>query len=211
MSRTWLRQFSAFAVTAIWVSAVVSGIGVLQRYANTPGQAAIPPHDWPAESQLLLSRHRPTLVVFAHPRCPCTRATLSELESIMAQCHDRLTAHILFIQPDGVGADWRDTDLWTMADRIPGAIVTTDRNGQESRRFGAAISGQAVLYSTGQTLAFAGGITASRGHVGANVGRSTIIEIVRPTHEAGSTRNTCSVFGCPLQNTEWNDSGVRTK
>jgi hypothetical protein len=74
-----------------------------------------------------------------------------------------------------------------------------DLEGRESRRFGAATSGQTLLYAADGRLLFNGGITESRGHSGDNAGRSAILSLVlgltsAPTGQPLST----PVYGCPL-------------
>ena len=53
-----------------------------------------------------------------------------------------------------------------------------DISGDEARRFGAATSGEALLYSPSGKLLFHGGITPSRGHEGGSVGRDALVRCV---------------------------------
>lgn len=183
------------STTIAWLILVVIGLWVLSGYENTPGIAAAPPAQWPAASQIQRTPNQATLVILAHPHCPCTRASIGELSSIMAHGQGRLSAYVLFIKPDGVPNDWEMTDLWQNASRIPGVRVIQDTNGGEARHFNAATSGQAILYDPDGRLLFTGGITASRGHSGDNAGRSAIVALVN----AGvADRSHTLVFGCPL-------------
>jgi hypothetical protein len=133
--------------------------------------------------------------MFAHPHCPCTRASLGELERLMAQVPGRLSAHVVFLKPPGTAADWEKTDLWGKAARIPGVSVGADNAGREARRFNAETSGQTLLYDQAGKLRFQGGITLSRGHAGDNPGRSAIEELLR---EERSNQVKTPVFGCAL-------------
>jgi len=139
--------------------------------------------------------------MFAHPRCPCTRASINELAVLMAQCEGKLNAHVAFFQPDDAKSDWSQTDLWFSASRIPDVEVFADEEGSEARRFGAATSGQVLLYDSDGELLFQGGITSARGHAGDNVGRSSIVRLLgktrRPIRERSSSTE-APVFGCPL-------------
>ena len=181
----------------IWVVLVASGLWFLWGYENAPGEAAKPPQQWPSVSRIQLGRSQPTLVMLAHPRCPCTRASIGELARVMAHGQGRLSAYVLFIRPDGFDDDWEHSDLWQSAAGIPGVNVVSDPDGVEARLFNAATSGQSVLYSTEGQLIFSGGITAARGHHGDNAGQSAIIAIV---NAAAPERNQTAVFGCPLFN-----------
>ena len=172
-----------------------AGLGLLWAYENTPGPAAPPPSHWPPDSSLQLDTDRATLIMVAHPHCPCTRASIGELARLMTQARGRLTAYALFVKPEGFHDDWEKTDLWQSAASIPGVSAVVDDGGGEARRFHAVTSGRTVLYDAGGRLLFSGGITGSRGHSGDNAGRSAIVSLLS-TGEA--ERAETFVFGCPL-------------
>lgn len=194
----WIRVRTVYLIVAVtWATAVGVGLAALWRYESTPGRAAQPPARWPADTGLTRRAGMPTLVLFAHPHCPCTRATIAELAKLMTECHGEVDALVLFVRPPGMAAAWERTDLWNSAGAISGVRIATDEGAIESRRFGALTSGQALLYAADGRLLFAGGITESRGHEGDNAGRSAIAAIV---HGAGAATGTAStpVYGCPL-------------
>jgi hypothetical protein len=116
--------------------------------------------------------------MLAHPKCPCTRASIGELAAIMAHCQGRLNAYVLFMKPEGFTEDWEKTDLWQSASQIPDVQVISDPSGEEARRFSAVTSGQTLLYDLKGELLFSGGITPSRGHSGDNAGKSAIVSII---------------------------------
>ncbi len=187
-----------FILISAWVSwALVTalGVGVLWSYENAPGPAATPPSHWPVDSGIRPATERATLVMLAHPHCPCTRASIGELALLMAQTHGRLTAYVLFLKPAGSPDDWEKSDLWQSAASIPDVDVVLDNDGVEARRFHAMTSGQTVLYDRTGRLLFSGGITRSRGHSGDNTGRSAIVSLLN-AGEANQTET--AVFGCPL-------------
>jgi hypothetical protein len=179
----------------VWLSAVCIGLVLLWGYENTPGLAAAVPRLWPTNSRIQAAIDHPTLVMLAHPHCPCTRASIGELAGIMAHSQGRLTAYVLFLKPDGFPDNWEQTDLWQSASRIPGVKVMLDGDGNEARLFHAATSGQTVLYDAQGRLLFSGGITGSRGHSGDNAGRSAIVSLV---NAQVPERTESFVFGCPL-------------
>ena len=182
-------------ITLVWATLVGSGLWWLWSYENAPGRAAMPPEQWPANSRIQLAHAEATLVMLAHPHCPCTRASIGELARIMAHSQGRLRAYVLFIKPAGTADDWEATDLWESASDIPGVTVVQDSDGIEAHLFNAATSGQTLLYNTQGRLLFSGGITGSRGHFGDNAGESAIVAIV---NAAVPERTQTSVFGCPL-------------
>jgi hypothetical protein len=168
---------------------------ILWGYENRPGVSAEAPLLWPAESRIQRATDRATLVMLAHPHCPCTRASIGELASLMAHSQGRLNAYVLFLKPEGFTEEWEKTDLWESAVMIPGVTAMIDDGGAEARRFHAATSGQTILYGADGRLLFTGGITGSRGHAGDNAGRSSIVSLVN----AGTAERTETfVFGCPL-------------
>jgi hypothetical protein len=184
-----------WALVAAWASGVTLGFAALERHRGTPGERAEAPERWPEESRVEPSRERATLVLFAHPKCPCTRATLGELEAVLARSGERVRAHVLFVRPSGVPTAWERTDLWSRAAGLPGVLVASDEGGVEATRFGARTSGHVVLYDRDGTLRFAGGITGSRGHAGDNAGRSAVEDLLAGRSSAVPVT---PVFGCPL-------------
>ena len=188
---------SAFAtlVAMVWAVVVAVGMGLLVRYSLGPGRPAHAPELWPAGTRAARTPGRPSLVMIAHPRCACTRASLGELAVLMARCPGRLSATVLFVRPQGTPVAWDRTDLRSSAEAIPGVAVITDDDGREARRFGAATSGQVLLYDTEGRLEFSGGITAGRGHSGDNAGRAALEARLL---EGRGGRPTTPVFGCAL-------------
>jgi hypothetical protein len=133
--------------------------------------------------------------MFAHPHCPCTRASIGELAVLMTHCQNQIKACVVFFQPKGSSQDWPHTDLWRSAAAIPGVTVRPDEDGIEAKCFQATTSGHVVLYDAQGKLVFSGGITSSRGHAGDNAGRSEIMQWLRYETAAGSET---PVFGCSL-------------
>jgi hypothetical protein len=178
-----------------WLGAIGNGLRLVWVYENSPGQSGTSPTTWPTDSVIKRRPDLPTLVLFIHPHCPCSRASIGELAILMAHSQGWVNANALFVKPAKFGEAWEKTDLWNSATDIPGVNVTTDDNGVEARRFRSETSGQVVLYSAEGRLLFSGGITGSRGHSGNNDGRTAILSILA-TGKALKTET--PVFGCPL-------------
>jgi hypothetical protein len=177
-----------------WFSLVGAGFYLLLGFEATPGPAGRLSPAWPGTS-IKPASQRPTLLVFAHPRCPCTRATVEELALLMTHCQGRVEAHVLFYRPGGAEPGWERTDTWEAAARIPGVRVAVDPDGAQAARFAAETSGHAVLYGPDGRLWFSGGITDGRGHAGESGGRRAIMQLL--TGEAHHAEGT-PVYGCPL-------------
>jgi hypothetical protein len=185
----WAGVTAAFA-------AITAGFTVLYRYDAAPGAPPDPPVRWPAGVPFAPDAARPTLVLFAHPRCPCTGATIGELDRLAAHCGDRLALHVLFFTDPRLGPDWARTDLWDHAARIPGVHVHEDPAGDVALRFGARTSGTVVLYAPNGRLQFRGGITTARGHAGDSPGAAAIAECART---GATTLAATAVYGCELR------------
>jgi hypothetical protein len=194
----WIRRTIIAAVVAAWLLAAGLGFSGLWAYGSAAGTPAQPPLKFPGDSGLQKASDRPTLILFIHPHCPCSRATLGELARLATICRGRLSIFVLMLHPANTSTNWEHTDLWESASAIPQVTVLSDEGGVESRRFGVATSGQALLYSAKGELLFTGGITESRGHSGDNAGRDAIVSFVLGTSatQPGKT----SVYGCPLFN-----------
>jgi hypothetical protein len=180
---------------AAWIVALVLSGRALLSYESTPGQVGAVPTAWPRTSQIPPPSNRAVLIMLAHPRCPCTRASMAELTKIMTHVQGKVAAYVLFLKPAGSGPDWDDTNLVQKAEAIPGVKVISDRDGAEAQRFGAKTSGHTLLFAADRRLLFSGGITELRGHEGDNVGENAIVSFV---NKNSTGHNRTSVFGCSL-------------
>jgi hypothetical protein len=133
--------------------------------------------------------------MFVHPQCPCSTASIDELERLMSDCQGRVAAHVLFFRPQEMTESWVKSSLWTKASAIPGVSVAIDVAGVEAQRFHSLTSGHTVLYDADGRLLFQGGITISRGHSGDNPGRAAIVNLL---HGIPTDQIRTPVFGCSL-------------
>jgi len=197
--------FVMIAVVLLWIGVALVGFKTLNDYGLTPGKPATIPSQWPADSSLKPQHDRATLVMFVHPQCPCSRASIGELASLMAHTRSKLDAYVLFMAPKGFSDHWVKSDLWQSAAAIPGVKNIADPDGLEAKRFHVTTSGNIALYNPAGKLLFQGGITASRGHFGDSIGRDSALAAL-----AGNPPKSCSsaVFGCPLFN---ETSGIKNQ
>jgi hypothetical protein len=195
------KQWVIVAAVALWIPAVAFGLDVLWKYSTTAGRPARPPLNWPAGVSIEGPREQhSTLLMFVHPQCACTSASLGELAIILAHAQGKLDADLFFYLPASQPSTWAKTDLWLNAGAIPGVHVFLDRDAAMARSFGVFTSGQTLLYDSRGRLLFKGGITAFRGHSGDNAGRSAITALL---HNESSSRNSppveTPVLGCSLR------------
>jgi hypothetical protein len=137
----------------------------------------------------------PNLVMFVHPQCPCTSASIEELNRILARWRNSVSAQVWFFKPAGFPSEWTQSSLWRSATAIPGVTAHEDADGAQARLFGAETSGYVVFYDARGRLEFRGGITAGRGHAGDNAGEDAIVSLLAG-HDAGLRQT--PVYGCSL-------------
>ena len=186
-------------VSLIWLLAAGAGFALILNYQNTSGRAGTAPEHWPAAAQITLDSKRDTLVMFAHPLCPCTRASIEELNRLLARHRGQVTPHVIFMQPESFTPNQVQGGLWHSAAAIPEVAVHTDTNGVQAKLFGAETSGYVLLYDAQGRLLFRGGITGSRGHAGDNAGEDAIGTLL--AGQAAQTQQT-PVYGCSLLSPE---------
>ena len=186
----------AVAILTISGASTLAGLAGLVAFNGTAGKQNAGPARWPERSAIHLSHTVPTIILFAHPMCSCTAATLEELDRIVTDRQPAPAVRILFSRSDPA---WQPNDLWRRAEKIRGASVQWDEEAREAKLFGAQTSGLVFSYDVRGNLLFQGGITASRGHSGDNYGAGRLgaaLETGRPA--AGSPSQ---VFGCALFST----------
>jgi hypothetical protein len=188
-------------VLACWVTCLVAGFAAAFEYASVAGppvhapqrvdsvllDAAAPLGGWPANECRLL--------VFVHPQCPCTRATIEELDRIVAHVGSHAAIRVYVLADPARDAAWTKSDLWRAARRIPGVDVVADVRGKLARAFGVETSGTTVCYSPAGERRFQGGITGARGHAGDNAGADAVVAAL-----LGEPMRVCEAptFGCPM-------------
>lgn len=168
------RLWGALAA-ALWLAGICYGFFSLARYDARPGLAANASTRFPAGSRIPAPAGKFEMVVFLHPLCPCSRATLDELFRLIGTAPGRFNTYVVFVRPPGEPVGWEHTALWNQAAQIPDASVMVDPGAVEAKRFDAHTSGQVMFYGPGGRLLFAGGITPQRGHEGDSMGRYAIL------------------------------------
>jgi hypothetical protein len=176
------------AAAAAWLAVVAAGFAAWAAYDATPG-----PRAGGAVAAEVVGPAW-TLTLYAHPHCPCTRASLAELAEIARSLPAGAVVHVAFVRPAGTAAGWERTASWDAAAAIPGVSVGCDAGGVEAARVGATTSGHAVLADAAGRVAFRGGLTRGRGRAGESAGRRAVLEIVA----GGIAEGEAPVFGCPL-------------
>jgi hypothetical protein len=187
-----MRRGVVCALFALWVTALLGGMALVDRHAAIAANDESALRLWPSGGALARDPRGPTLVCFIHPRCPCSRATLRQLERVVARAPRAATLVVYRADP---GVDVQASASWALGGRLPGARRVLDPGGAEARRFGAHTSGLVMLFDAGGAMRFRGGVTPTRGHEGDNEGADALEAALRnPTTSTRLAR----VFGCGL-------------
>jgi hypothetical protein len=194
VGKGWRKVFVPLLVV-VWFAVLTGGFYALIDFDLQPTAHGRPQRNWPAGASIERATQGPTLVVFLHPRCACSQATVSELARVLEQAQRKVETYVYFVRPPGTPADWEQGQLWRATSKIPGVHILVDTDGIQAARFGAESSGQAMLYDAAGQLTFAGGLTASRGHYGSNPSSNQLITTINSDHQALAS---VDVFGCPL-------------
>jgi hypothetical protein len=185
----------AAATTVLWAAAVAAGGWLLLAYAATPGTTGEAANTWPPEASFHPPVTQPTLVMFLHPHCPCSWASVEQLNRLLVRQQGHWQAFVVFVRPRGTIPGWEKTSLWARAATLPGVTVVCDEHGRDQRRFGAATSGETFLFDAAGRLVFRGGMTPARGHVGDSAGQDALAALI---DDPSGPLATAPVFGCPL-------------
>ncbi len=180
---------------ALWIALLATGWHQLLRHEFTAGSRSSEADDWPVDTALTRDPAWPTLIFFAHRNCPCTRASLNELEAILSRAGVRPRVWIVLVSPKEGNDDRVGSGIEERARTLPDARLVLDFEGVEARRFGARTSGHVYLYGRAGELAFSGGITDARGHEGPSLGRRAVL---RRLQDETRERTVLPVYGCPI-------------
>ena len=134
------------------------------------------------------------MVVFLHPHCPCSRATLDAIKEILKNRSASIQINAVFVVPPEVQSGWEESPLLEECRSIPGIVTSLDFGGKESNLFGAKTSGDVFIFNSQGKVIFSGGITNGRGQVWTDRERETFESaLTSPNHiEHAPT------YGCAL-------------
>lgn len=185
-------------LACVWLACVGVGFYLTLDYAYAAGPVGPSDPSWPAASELRPDREGCTLLIFLHPDCPCSRATLAAVAALRSRDADRgLAAVAVLCLPDGFSGAGAQGAIARAVAAQAGLGVFRDAGAVETRRFGARTSGEALLFDRFGQLRFRGGLTPARGHEGACLGLDAVRAVLRGE---APERAAAPVFGCALLN-----------
>ena len=195
-----LPKNKLIVLLVLWLLATGLGFHILLSYKGMPGKRGQTPSSW-VQNDLVSLSDKPLVVVFAHPLCPCTKATLGQLEQLITDASDQFEAVVLFYEPAAASKDWSSSPLVRAARSIPTVRVVLDEDGKLAGKFCVTTSGHTLVYSPDGLLRFSGGITGARGHLGYNAGYAAVRRLlISDSASPALTTTTTPTFGCELFN-----------
>ncbi|HWA26808.1 MAG TPA: hypothetical protein VG734_14210 [Lacunisphaera sp.] len=180
----------------LWFAGAAWGMKWMTDYSFKPGATGAPGQDWPAAGEPF-DGGQFTVVVGLHPECPCSRATLAELDSILLAGGHAIKAVLIF-SDTLPGEPAKNSELYRQGAALPRTRLVCDSTGADLKRFALETSGETRLYRSDGRLVFSGGITGSRGHVGDNPGRSALLAALQQRGKDPGPPARTPVFGCSI-------------
>jgi hypothetical protein len=202
MSRVISPHHRICVLIAVWLGLVACGLGALAGYSSTQGAVGESPQTWPdvAAPEITLSADTHTVVIAVHPRCPCTRATINELERSLAASAEEPIIYALIFEPTPGELEHADeafarTRIAARLSRLTGVRMIPDPGSALAQRFGALTSGHTLVYDDSGSLVYSGGLTPTRAHEGPNTGSASLVQLL---NGGSAVAESAPVYGCPL-------------
>ncbi|HIA53604.1 MAG TPA: hypothetical protein EYN91_16180 [Candidatus Melainabacteria bacterium] len=180
----------------VWIGMLFIGHLVLFEYELTPSPLTNTKRVFPHHSGVQLAHGRQNIVLFLHPACPCSVATVDEFHQLMRQGDKDSVGTVIFYMPPEKEGEWSLAPIIQSVKRIRNVSVEYDTDGSLAQTFGVTTSGHVLIYDGRGVLQFTGGITGSRGHSGDN----HYLELAKQCILARKAKYTTTpVFGCSLR------------
>ena len=207
-------------VTLLWVGLIIYGFGLWNAYDQRPGEV-------PEATAVAVPSISPIgswrVMMFVHPHCPCSRASVLELRRLLHQlaataAEESVQAVVFVVRPPDAPVGWEQGELLRALSLHQEVSVTLDCGGLEAKRWEATTSGHVIVLDPQGRVRFRGGITPGRGQQGSSLGSQRIVQMIREAshmakiddarvsgmdgkeapNESGDPVFTTPVYGCPL-------------
>lgn len=184
-------------IALVWAAAVAVGVCLHAGAESSPSDGGGGPHVLPPIAALKTPPGVPLIAMALHPRCPCSPASVDELEALAGRSFQPVTVVVLVSTPA------QDSEEWDEAfDRISGKLssmrVIKDRAGAIAASLGMHASGATLIYDSAGRLVFSGGLTLARGMAGANPAAIEAMKRAGCSEAALPVDTHSPVFGCRL-------------
>ena len=165
------EQWPIAIALVVWVVGSVGGMAMLWSYSAGPGMSAQPPARLvDAEKQIAPIPGANNLLLFLHPKCYCSQATVNMTARFLAQAKTKPLLRVFMVLPEGKPESWAKDTLWKSIEALAPTEIRVDVNGKVAEAMGVKTSGQVLLYDAKGELRYAGGLTSGRGHEGCDLG-----------------------------------------
>ena len=182
----------------IWIALVIVISSYFYIYQYTDGHIVVR-QDYSDAIKLLNSKAEveyPLTLLFLHPECPCSDASIYELQQIQ-KLNKEMNYKVVISYPKNTFEKWSNSNrAKRQLNRDSIFELLDDKENVLAKAFGAYTSGFTLIFNTPEDLVFAGGITPSRGHLG----RTIAHEIVQEASFLNFTKN--EVYGCSIDSKE---------
>jgi len=190
------RAIAIAVVMTLWSVVLFGGLAAFSIYQTRQGTRGTIPAHWPADSRIDRTAGHSTLLVFLHPNCPCSMASVHSLQRCLRAIPPEGRPRTVFVMRPAARDDWRARKLRATAAETPDGSFYQDDGEKEIARFGANVSGHLLLFGAGGDLLFDGGVTPERGQEEESMASDHFREVL-----TGMSRSPVrtAVFGCALQ------------
>jgi hypothetical protein len=172
-------------VGSLWLASVIIALALVTNHDFAAGAAGPSLTQWPTQSHVPFSDHNYSLVMFAHPRCPCTHTRLEELARLATRHPNIVTPRVVFIKPAGADTSWEQTDQWSTASTFPSMRVLRHLDGTGTRLFHAQTSHHTLLFGSSGELLLAPALRLPAAKLEAMPGKAASIPNTRETPAYG--------------------------
>lgn len=190
-------SIALFAVAYIaWISTMAVGHTVLFEYELASGPFANTSRIWPAKAKIPFIKEKQNVVMFIHPMCPCSAASVTEFNYLVREGGDDTIGQVVVMMPLNYESEWSRQPILSTIRRLRHVTTINDIDGSEAANFGAETSGHVFVYDERGVLQFSGGITGMRGHEGNNANFQAAKAALNSRHPSF---HQAPVFGCSLR------------
>lgn len=189
-------------VIGAWVCALLACAWWQLGYERTAGPRRNIPLEAPY-TRLGANPGRPLVVMALHPRCPCSAASLANLEREALRWPADVQVRVLRVIPPGVPDPerWIEAPVFRDAARLGPDVLVTDPGAAIAGALGMQTSGHVIVFDTAGHAVFNGGITLLRGQGGESECTRMLAEAVDHATRRipdGAAAVSLPVFGCQL-------------
>lgn len=184
--------FGTLAITFVF------GFVTLTDYSSRPAPHTDVLAELPADVHFETSqadKNSPTILLFYHPKCPCTLASARCLARLASRFNGSPNFYAYAYCPAEEPDTWIASSTTDELRTINNVTIFPDRNAEKCKQFGVRISGHILVYNSAGKLVFSGGITPYRGHEGGSMAAMDFIQ-----HANGKVLEpSCwPTFGCSI-------------